>query len=661
MDYRREVDGLRALAVLPVIFFHAGYQAFSGGFVGVDIFFVISGYLITSIILAEKQAGTFSLLNFYERRARRILPALFFVMLVCLPFAWFWLAPKDLTEFSKSLKNVPIFISNILFYKETGYFDTAAELKPLLHTWSLAVEEQYYLFFPALLTAIWILEKKFIISLLAVIFLTSLFYAHHLITIKPSAAFYLLPSRLWEILIGALIAFYMVNKDLQKFKPVTEQSASIIGLVLILYSIFFFNAETPFPSFYTLFPTIGAALIIIFANNKNFVGQLLGTSFLVGIGLISYSTYLWHQPLLVFARHRNIGELSSYLILILTLLSFIFAYFTWKYVEQPFRNRLQFTSKSILLFAISCSVFFISIGFIGKAYKGFPERFKNIPASILLSLEPNNLRVDCNNEPKDGALDSHDVDFCAIGNTLEKPSIAVFGDSHSMALLPAFNAAGKDLGLSLVHIGLGGCPPLMNVDIINGNYRFGVCSNLAKRGYEYVVKNGIKKVFLVARWSLYTDGKYDGSKMYFMGLSPTYAKSKEISRELFTKSLNETVKAYQAVGVDLYLVAQVPLQKIDSNKLYGQMYSFAGVDKQAMVNQLSISKIEHKSLQMFTRTIFSDYVMNNQFNLIVLDDIFCNESVCLIGQADKSFYSDEGHLSNFGALMATDRIKTYLK
>lgn len=174
MNYRREVDGLRALAVLPVIFFHAGFQTFSGGFVGVDIFFVISGYLITSIILTEKQADTFTFMNFYERRARRILPALFTVMFVCLPFAWFWLFPSDLKSFSQSLVAVSGFASNILFWKTSSYFATSAELKPLLHTWSLAVEEQYYLFFPIFLISIWRFGKYWILAIFALATVISL-------------------------------------------------------------------------------------------------------------------------------------------------------------------------------------------------------------------------------------------------------------------------------------------------------------------------------------------------------------------------------------------------------------------------------------------------------------------------------------------------------
>jgi peptidoglycan/LPS O-acetylase OafA/YrhL len=209
MKYRSEVDGLRALAVLPVILFHAGFTIFSGGFVGVDIFFVISGFLITTIIVDEMKQGCFSLLNFYERRARRILPALFFVMLCSLPFAWIWMLPQDLEFFSQSLVAVPLFFSNILFWYTSGYFETASELKPLLHTWSLAVEEQYYVLFPLLLMLVWKIGKKRIVLLLSLIAIVSLLTAQWGSTVHPSFTFYLLPTRSFEILIGALISFYI--------------------------------------------------------------------------------------------------------------------------------------------------------------------------------------------------------------------------------------------------------------------------------------------------------------------------------------------------------------------------------------------------------------------------------------------------------------------
>jgi peptidoglycan/LPS O-acetylase OafA/YrhL len=206
MKYRPEIDGLRALAVVPVILFHAGLPIFSGGYIGVDVFFVISGYLITTIILTEIMAGNFSLAHFYERRARRILPALFLVMAVCIPFAWIWLSPSDMKGFSKSLRDVPLFLSNFLFYRESGYFDIDAELKPLLHTWSLAVEEQYYIGFPLMLIAIWKYGKRFIPYVLLALAIFSLLYAERMLKLDPDAALFLLPSRVWELMIGARLA-----------------------------------------------------------------------------------------------------------------------------------------------------------------------------------------------------------------------------------------------------------------------------------------------------------------------------------------------------------------------------------------------------------------------------------------------------------------------
>ena len=303
MKYRAEIDGLRGLAVLPVILFHAGFEWFSGGFVGVDVFFVISGYLITTIIISEMAEGKFSIVNFYERRARRILPALFFVMAVCLPFAWIWLSPTYLKDFGQSLVAVSTLSSNILFWLESGYFDTAGELKALLHTWSLAVEEQYYILFPIFLMLTWRLGIKWVLILLSVVFLLSLGVAQWGAYTKPSATFFLLPTRGWELLVGVFAAFYLKHNAHLKSHFV-NQLMSLLGFGMIVYSIIAYDETTPFPSLYALVPTIGAGLLILCAVPKTYVHKLLSLKFIVGIGLISYSAYLWHQPLLAFARHR---------------------------------------------------------------------------------------------------------------------------------------------------------------------------------------------------------------------------------------------------------------------------------------------------------------------------------------------------------------------
>ena len=257
MQYRREIDGLRAVAVLPVILFHAGFGVFSGGYVGVDVFFVISGYLITSILISELEQGNFSILRFYERRARRILPALFFVMLACLPFAYMWMLPSQLEEFAQSIFAVSLFLSNWLFWSQTGYFGTAAELKPLLHTWSLAVEEQYYLLFPILLLSLWRYGRRSVLGFVVVVALLSLLLSEWGWRNEPDINFFFTFSRFWELLAGSICAFLTVGRTLK-----SNNVLSAIGLAAIVVSIFAFDDNTPFPSVYALVPVVGTALII---------------------------------------------------------------------------------------------------------------------------------------------------------------------------------------------------------------------------------------------------------------------------------------------------------------------------------------------------------------------------------------------------------------
>lgn len=378
MNYRLEIDGLRALAVLPVILFHAGFETFSGGFVGVDVFFVISGYLITTIILAELEQDKFSIVNFYERRARRILPALFLVMLVCIPFAWFWLLPSDMKDFSQSLVAVSVFASNILFWRESGYFDTAAELKPLLHTWSLAVEEQYYVLFPLFVMLFWRLGKRWILVTLVLLFVASLAVAQWAAYAKPAAAFYLLPTRGWELLIGAFAAFYLSKANRKEFGKAASEVGGWLGVTLILYAIFCYSKAMPFPGLYALAPTLGATLIILFATQQTTVGKFVGNKAFVGVGLISYSSYLWHQPLFAFARHRSLTEPSNAILILLSVFSLALAFLSWKFVEAPFRNKTITKKKTIFLFASLGTFLFLSIGLMGNISGGYKFRFSEI-------------------------------------------------------------------------------------------------------------------------------------------------------------------------------------------------------------------------------------------------------------------------------------------
>jgi peptidoglycan/LPS O-acetylase OafA/YrhL len=387
MDYRREIDGLRALALLPVIFFHAGFELFSGGFVGVDVFFVISGYLITTVILIDLEKGKFSIIHFYERRARRILPALFIVIFVCIPFAWLWLLPADMKKFSQSLVAVVLFVSNIFFARESGYFDTEAEFKPLLHTWSLAVEEQFYIFFPILLILFWTLNKKLLIFLLGLIFIVSFSLAQYSLNLKSNTAFYFLTTRGWELLIGVFIAFYLFKFKRNNFSKYFSEAGGWFGVLLIIYAIFTYSKITPFPSFYALVPTLGTGLIILFATQKTVIGQVLGNKIFVNVGLISYSAYLWHQPLFAFVRHRTQTEPGHIVFFALIFLTFLFAYISWKFVELPFRKKEKIIRGKIFIFSFICITFFVAIGYLGYSKNGFEGRFKRILTGDIGQLE----------------------------------------------------------------------------------------------------------------------------------------------------------------------------------------------------------------------------------------------------------------------------------
>ncbi|MDO8795914.1 MAG: acyltransferase, partial [Vicinamibacterales bacterium] len=367
--YRREIDGLRALAVLPVIFFHAGFDWFRGGFVGVDVFFVISGYLITTVILTEQAGGGFSLVRFYERRARRILPALFFMLALTTAGAWVFLLPADLKAFAQSLTAVAAFYSNVLFAGQSGYFDAAAELKPLLHTWSLAVEEQFYLLFPLLLLLTRRVSPAWRAALLLLVGGASL-AAAELRILPPAEAVFLLQTRGWAVIIGALAALYVRSRRPRPTAS-TAQLASTLGIALVLLPVLTFSRHTPFPGLYGLVPTLGTALVILFATPDTVVGRMLGSAPLVGMGLISYSAYLWHQPLFAFARHATIDEPAASLLLWLTLLTVVLAYISWRWVEQPFRRPGVIGRRPVFAFALAGSVLFAVTGQVGVANEGF--------------------------------------------------------------------------------------------------------------------------------------------------------------------------------------------------------------------------------------------------------------------------------------------------
>jgi len=438
VKYRPEIDGLRALAVIPVVLFHAGFPLFSGGFVGVDVFFVISGYLITGIIVQQLQAGEFSVASFYERRARRILPALFVVMACCIPAAYLWMLPSQLDGFLKSLVAVSLFSSNVLFWRESGYFSALSDEKPLLHTWSLAVEEQYYLLYPLLLMLLWRWDGRRQVLVIKVLAVLSFTLCLWMVRDHTAAAFYLAATRAWELLAGALCAL-LLSSVKRGNSPLT-----VIGLAMLLVPVLMFDERTPFPSAYTLLPVLGTSLVILFAREGTLGAACLAVRPLVAVGLISYSTYLWHQPLLAFARIIRFEPLTVTLSLSLVALSIGLGAVSWRWVEQPFRHPsgggLR-SRKHVLQAAVAVMTVFVVVG--GAGQMG------------VRPLDKESLRGRC-----DGA----DAVRCFVVPGA-RARVVLWGDSYADVFAPSLGQLLKRERIALVPFVKHSCPSIAALDM----------------------------------------------------------------------------------------------------------------------------------------------------------------------------------------------------
>lgn len=653
MNYRREVDGLRAVAVLPVILFHAGLSSFSGGFVGVDVFFVISGYLITTIVFGELEEGKFSLARFYERRARRILPALFVVTVATAVAAWFILLPEDLKELGKSLLAVALFSSNFLFWNESGYFDTSAEYLPLLHTWSLAVEEQYYMLFPLLAAALFRRGRQAVVVGLATVALGSFALAQWGATAHPNAAFYLLPFRAWELMVGALAAVYLSRSGLPLLRADSLSGfLAGAGLVMIGLSVHLYDRATPFPGIYALLPAIGAVLIILFARPNNLVGRLLGTKALVYIGLLSYSAYLWHQPLFALARRASLEEPHMRVFLALSVATFVLAYFTRHLVEQPFRSPSKVSRRSIFIGSGATAAVVVGLAFVLYGNKGFPDRIDNY-AKVADTFRWQDLAKPCGSEP---SLPTGVQALCRLPDPdkVTRVDVALFGDSHADAFLPAVVAATNQRDSTPAYMGLGGCIPLIGVDVRAGNWPAGVCQTLAQEQYNFAVKTRPQNVLLVGRWSMYIDTEDSASsaRKYYLVEDKSNPLSKEHSREVFVRGLERTVRAYEALGAKVFFVEQVPQQLADPRAVFhriNQRGMWGLPEAEAAIERNSVSQEVMSKQQALLRRLLDQVPEIEGFTVLRPESHFCTGGKCLMGDKDGPFYHDKDHLNIRGA------------
>ena len=649
LSYRPDIDGLRAIAVLAVLFFHADLGFVPGGYAGVDIFFVISGYLITRLIVGEIDEDNFSLMRFYERRIRRLFPALFLVLFVSLVAGALILLPQDFTYMSRNTFGAAAFVSNIAYWTQTGYFEGDAKVRVLLHTWSLAVEEQVYIIYPIILMVIlrkWALHIKSILLCLAGLSFAACVW---MTGIDQSTAFYLMPFRAWEFLIGALLAVGLFKA------PESRQIATFAGfagLALLIATFAIFDDLTVFPGAAALIPCLGTALLI-WAGKDVLTGRMLSIAPMQFVGKISYSVYLWHWPLFVFVNYVNIGKLTLLENAGLTGISIGLGYLSWRFVELPFRRPYDETPQRSVFALGGASIFVVSCVSAAIYFSGgLPDRFKDRTvelASYGQSMNPESDmcgKVDLQLEPNSR---------CTIGDPTDA-SVFLWGDSHAGALFGALDQVAKDTGSGIIYGASPQCPPLLGAGTSPG------CVEGNRKRLDYVLANkNIHTVILAARWSLYLEGRFvstgeaetnNGAPKLIGPDGEPYPLFSDAARHHFRDGIRNLVQILMANGKHVVLVYPVPETGYDIPKTLAILNS-RGEDPA----NFTVSRDLYVERQWRATKILEDLGHHRLLTRIYPARIFCPTSRCMTFAHGSPLYFDSHHLSVPGALMLKQPIE----
>ncbi len=624
--YRADVDGLRALAVIPVIFFHASL-GFPGGFVGVDIFFVISGYLITTIIAKEVTRGDFQMKNFWERRIRRILPAAVAMAVLVLIAGAFILLPYQFETLGKSSLAQTFMVSNFYFWQQDGYFAAPSDFEPLLHTWSLAVEEQFYVILPLILLSVTNIGTVRGARWIIILFIISLAWSIYGVAYYPAATFYLLPSRAWELLLGSIIAIVPIK--LPKGRH-TQSILSWVGLTLILVSFSSYSLLTPFPGLAAIPPVLGAGLLILVNRDTlTLPGKLLSLPPVVFIGKISYSLYLWHWPLLVFAKHLSSHETPLHLRWILVAASFIIGYLSWRFIETPFRKKslLKGRQKAFKLFLVTTLVLG-TIGTIIYKMEGLPKRFGKQLQAIASVKNEEQIVKDTKTIRQTGDLPL----LGPVSNDKRILPVLIWGDSHAGMMLPLIRDLCQDRKVDLHYAVHAAHPPILDTN--RAPHRPGVAA-YNDAVMELVTQKRIKKIILIARWSKYCNASLDLR-------SPAITDREGSDRdptEVFETYLTKMIKTLHEMGIQVIIMRQVPYQKRNPVELTFHAHRLDRDD-----DRLGVTSAEARAHHATANQIF-DRLPKDQITIIDPSPYLDMENGhTRIHVGGLPIYSDENHL-----------------
>ena len=622
--YRPEIDGLRAFAVLPVIFYHLSASLVPAGFLGVDVFFVISGYLIIGVLVADLREDRFNLWRFYERRARRILPALFLVIAACILPAAALMLPGQQADFGRAVLAAVGFVSNLLYYGSTGYFIPSAEIMPLLHTWSLAVEGQFYLFFPLILFAAWRLNRQSLPMVVALFGLVSLVFGFWLSQNDPAANFYLLPGRAWELMAGALVALWPRRPPQILAEIMAATGLAMIGIAYVLP-----DGGSLVPGLPALFPVGGAALFL-WASSGSQVGRLMAVAPLRWIGLISYSAYLWHWPILAFWRLRGGGEITVALGGLIVAATLVLATLTFLFVERPFRNRspsAAFPLRALVPFLGAGAAALLLFGLLPIMPSGVgPQNERSDGATIESRLATNyGLGMEC-----EGAFTLNPV--C---RTSDHPDVLLWGDSYAMHIAPAIRAAG-DWG-GMIQMTKSSCAPILGLSLAPIEYAadwYLGCLRFNDEVFAWLAgESSVRIVVLSSNLNiLFNDLRRPDGSVIPAPEAPVAVRT----------ALLDTVERIRALGLDVVIVSPTPATGDDIGQCLASA-ELAGGPPTACDFALADTANVNREAMGFLRSL------SDQVPFIDLTALICPGGQCATRKSEVFVYRDPGHLSVEGA------------
>jgi len=644
LPYRPDIDGLRAIAVLAVVAYHAFPSRVRGGFVGVDVFFVISGFLISQHILQALQRGDFSFWAFYARRVRRIFPALVVVLAAGMVLGWHALFAEEFAEFGKHVATGAGFGSNFVLWAESGYFDTAADQKPLLHLWSLGIEEQFYIVWPLLLWGAWRVRQVPGLAMTAVA-VGSFLFSQTLMDNAAVAAFYNPLSRVWELALGGLVAA-AVGRAPGTRSAATGTVLGVTGLGLILSAVWGVTPDTPYPGWAALLPTVGCGLAIL-AGPQGWVNQrMLSVRVLTFVGLISFPLYLWHWLLLSFLRIVSIGTASGEHRLVVVLFSGVLAWLTYRFVERPIRRKPPTVVTTLLLTIALTAVG--AAGYVTFKSEGFPTRLQAFEEQLSVIRTVEESTDECKN-----AVPVKGVRYCLLADPSMPPTVALFGDSHANRLFGALSPRLRLLGHNLLQLGGAGCLPFWGFEAGRPGDPNGCDAKMAPQ-LEYLrTASSISTVILLNRGPFHVEGSsamYPGERLLQRVTGPTT----ESKPALYRSGLADTLNRFRQAGKQVVVLLDAPEFPYDPTSCLDLVRPYGSPFVRRPDCVLPRGGVEelNRRYEEVTRQAAEE----GGATVVDLKDALCDRESCYGIRDGKLLYRDADHLNRYGAEYVVSRL-----